>query len=233
MQLSLIIPCYNEADNLERLLQACAPHFHKDDAEVILVNNGSTDHSATILAELLPHHPYARSVEVPINQGYGFGILAGLKVARGKYIGWTHADLQTDPKDALQALTVIKYQGDRAVFIKGKRYGRQVTDLVFTWGMSLFASVVMGVWLWDINAQPNLFPRSFFETWQQPPHDFSLDLYAYVMAKRQKLPVLRFPVHFGQRLAGEAHLNSLRAKLRYTLRTIRYSLSLRQRWRQT
>lgn len=232
MKLSLVIPCYNEADNLERLLQACAPYFHPNEAEVILVNNGSTDASAALLDKLLPHHPYARCVTVPINQGYGFGILAGLKEARGEYMGWTHADLQTDPKDALRALAILKQRGDSPVFIKGKRYGRRMMDLVFTWGMSMFASAVMGVWLWDINAQPNLFPRNFFETWQQPPHDFSLDLYAYVMAKRQKLPVLRFPVHFGQRLAGEAHLNNLRAKLRYTLRTIRYSVGLRQRLRE-
>jgi len=40
-------------------------------------------------------------VRVPVNQGYGLGILSGLRAATGEIIGWTHADLQTDVMDVL------------------------------------------------------------------------------------------------------------------------------------
>ena len=46
-------------------------------------------------------------------------------------------------------------------------------------------------YLWDINAQPNLFPKSFFNSWTNPPFDFSLDLYVFNKAKKQKLNIIR------------------------------------------
>src|SRR4051812_25089667 len=95
--LSLVIPCYNEAANLPLLLPRCAALTRAGDAEVILVDNGSTDDTAEVLARSLPEFPGCRTVRVPTNQGYGFGILRGLEAATAGIIGWTHADMQTDP----------------------------------------------------------------------------------------------------------------------------------------
>ena len=61
--------------------------------------------------------------------------------------------------------------------------------------------------LWDINAQPTLFPASFFAGWTDPPKDFSLDLYAYHRAVDQGLRVARFPVGFGARQHGVSSWN--------------------------
>ena len=49
--------------------------------------------------------------------------------------------------------------------------------------MSLFETLLLRTRLWDINAQPTMFHRDFFASWDRPPHDFSLDLYAYYGAK--------------------------------------------------
>ena len=68
------------------------------------MNNGSLDHTQDVLNECLPKYPFATSVELVSNLGYGNGILYGLSFAKSKFIGWTHADLQTDPKDILTAL---------------------------------------------------------------------------------------------------------------------------------
>ena len=104
MMLSLVIPCYNEAANLPSLLERCKELAQRGSVEVILVDNGSTDDSPQVLARLLPAYPGCRTVRVEHNQGYGFGILAGLKAARGDILGWTHADMQTDPMDAAQGI---------------------------------------------------------------------------------------------------------------------------------
>jgi len=229
MMLSLIIPCYNEALNIAALLEQCAKAFaHRNDCEVILVDNGSRDNTPGVLAELLPRYPFVRTVRVDVNQGYGFGILTGLKATKGQWLGWTHADLQTDPGDALMVLDRVIQTQHAPIFYKGQRYGRRIYDLFFTIGMSLFDSLLLGVGLWDINAQPTIFSRSFFDSWQSPPHDFALDLYAYYLAKKQKLPIQRFPVFFGKRMAGIAHLHNIQAKLRFTKRTILYTLALRK-----
>lgn len=229
MKLSLVIPCYNEADNLPLLLGRCAEVARKDEIEVILVDNGSTDATPSVLTSLLPQYPGIRSVRVDVNQGYGYGILAGLRAATGEILAWTHADMQTDPTDVLRGLLFFEQHG-ASIFVKGRRYGRPLSDVFFTAGMSVFETLLMGCRLWDINAQPTMFSRVFFETWQNPPHDFSLDLYAYYEARRQKLSVYRFPVRFGERAHGTSHWNvNWKAKWKFIKRTLQYSFQLKKR----
>tara|TARA_B100002003_G_C13706196_1_gene354726 strand:- start:269 stop:538 length:270 start_codon:yes stop_codon:yes gene_type:complete len=87
--------------------------------------------------------------------------------------------------------------------------------------------------MWDINAQPTMFHKKFFNTWILPPDDFSLDLYAYYMAKKKGLEVLRFPVRFGKRAHGISHWNiSLTAKYRFIKRTLTYSFALYKRMKK-
>ncbi len=228
MKFSLVIPCYNEAANLPLLLDRCKKVTRCPDIEVILVDNGSTDDSPQVLQNLLPQYPGCRSVRVEKNQGYGFGILSGLKAAKGEILGWTHADMQTDPQDALRGLDLFEQHGLN-IFVKGRRYGRPLTDVVFTIGMSVFETMLLSKPMWDINAQPTMFSRAFFEKWQDPPYDFSLDLYAYYQAHRKRLTTYRFSVLFGERAHGVSRWNvNWAAKQKFIRRTLDFSLQLRK-----
>lgn len=229
MKFSLVIPCYNEAQNIRLLLNRCNDFQSVGGFELILVNNGSTDNTSEVLAELLPAYSFCRVVDVADNKGYGYGILAGLKAAKGEILGWTHADMQTDPQDVLKAIEIFDRHG-ADVFVKGRRYGRPIFDVFFTIGMSLFETLLLKKVLWDINAQPTMFSREFYDTWEAPPEDFSLDLYVYYAAKSSRKPVKRFSVYFGERAHGVSHWNvDLRSKWRFILRTLRFSLDLRRR----
>jgi glycosyltransferase involved in cell wall biosynthesis len=228
VKLSLVIPCYNEAANLPLLLERCAQLTAQCDAEAVLVDNGSTDATPAVLRELLSRFAGCRSVRVDTNQGYGFGILAGLRAAEGEVLGWTHADLQTDPVDAARGLEM--FRGRKDVFVKGRRYGRPFADRVFTVSMSAFETLLLRRLLWDINAQPTMFPRAFFETWRDPPWDFSLDLFAYYEARAAGLGVRRIPVRFGKRAHGVSHWNvNWRSKWKFVKRTVGFSLELKKR----
>jgi glycosyltransferase involved in cell wall biosynthesis len=228
MRFSLVIPCYNEAANLPLLLERCKELAVTPDVEVVLVDNGSTDSTTEVLENLLPKFPGCRSIRVEKNQGYGFGIVSGLKAAKGEILGWTHADMQTDPQDALLGLAHFEKHGDD-IFVKGRRYGRPFMDVVFTVGMSVFETFLLARPMWDINAQPTLFSRRFFETWASPPHDFALDLYAYYQALVQGLAVHRFPVRFGPRAHGVSHWNvNWAAKKKFIRRTVDFSLDLKR-----
>lgn len=228
MKLSVVVPCYNEKENIPLILERFNEAMTRADVEVILVDNGSTDGSAAVLDELLPRYRFARRVRVEVNQGYGYGILRGLRVCRGAYVGWTHADMQTDPADILKALAFIEAQTG-SVFVKGNRKGRPLFDVFFTVGMSVFESLYLGQWLWDINAQPNLFPRAFCARWKNPPKDFSLDLYALYMARKMRLRVIRFPVAFPERVHGESKWNTgLTAKWKFIKRTLDFSVKLKR-----
>lgn len=226
--LSLVIPCYNEAANLPLLVARCTEVFRDESYEVVLVDNGSTDDSPAVLARLLEGQSIIRSVRVEVNQGYGFGILSGLKAAGGEVLAWTHADMQTDPADALRGLDIFRQHPGERLFVKGRRYGRPIGDVAFTAGMSLFETALFMRPMWDINAQPTMFPRALFESWTDPPSDFSLDLFAYESALRQGYRVHRFPVAFGKRAHGHSHWNiNWKAKVKFVKRTVTYSLALR------
>lgn len=230
MKLSLVVPCYNEAKNIPLILDRFAAVLTRNDIELILVDNGSRDGSGELLAGLLPNYPFARTLRVEVNQGYGFGVRAGLRAAAGEYRGWTHADMQTDPFDAVRALQEIEQRGDpRDIFVKGSRKGRPLFDQVFTVGMSLFETAYLGQRLWDINAQPNLFHRSFLDQWRNPPDDFSLDLYALYLARKLGLEIVRFDVVFPPRVHGTSSWNtSIGAKWKFIKRTLDFSVRLKR-----
>ena len=230
MKLSIIIPCYNEEKNIPLILSGFREVIKRGDIELIIVNNGSEDGSRGVLVDLLPQYPFTRSGEIKVNQGYGFGILAGLKEAKGEYIGWTHGDMQTPPSDAIKALEIIEKAGNpKKIYIKGQRKGRPIFDNFFTLGMSIFESLFFGKLFYDINAQPNIFHRSFFESWSNPPYDFALDLYAFYLAKKQGIPMMRFPVLFLKRIYGESHWNkNLYSKWKFIKRTIDFSVNLKK-----
>ena len=230
MKLSVVVPCYNEAANIPLILDRFARAITRDDVEVIIVDNGSTDGSDGVIARLLPRYPFARTVRVEVNQGYGFGILSGLRAAAGEYLGWTHADMQTDPYDPIKALDIIEgLGGPPGVYVKGNRKGRPLFDLIFTVGMSFFETVYLGAALWDINAQPNLFHRSFYEGWKNHPYDFSLDLYALYQARKGGVRVVRFDVVFPKRAHGSSSWNTgLKSKFRFIKRTLGYSVKLKK-----
>lgn len=230
LKLSIVVPCYDEAENIPLILKRFGEVIKRDDIEVILVDNGSRDDSPQVIRRLLPAYPFAKTVHIENNQGYGYGVIQGLKACSGEFIGWTHADMQTDPADLVRALDIIEANNcDETLFVKGNRKGRPLFDQFFTSGMSLFETIYMGARLYDINAQPNVFSRNFFDTWQNPPKDFALDLYALYMAQKSGLRIERFDVVFPKRLHGTSHWNTgLASKWKFIKRTVDFSRKLKR-----
>ncbi len=228
-KLSLIIPCFNEAASLPKLIARCEEVFCDKSVEVILVDNGSEDDTSKVISDHIKKN-YIRSVRVEENKGYGYGILYGLKYSTADFLAWTHADLQTDVSDILLALDILEKQKyNKELFIKGRRSGRPLSDSFFTFGMSVFESIFLRKIMFDINAQPTVLSRVFFESWIRPPLDFSLDLYAYYMAKKENLIVKRIPVVFLNREFGHSHWNvDWKSKIKFIKRTLKYSTNLKK-----
>jgi glycosyltransferase involved in cell wall biosynthesis len=233
-RLSIIIPCYNESKNLPLLISRCKEVVNKgNNIEIIVVDNGSNDDTSKVLDELTSNLTFITRVRIEMNQGYGHGILEGLAAATGEILSWTHADMQTDLGDALKGLDLFNGESNsEELFVKGRRQGRPLTDVFFTVCMSIFETLLLRKFMWDINAQPTMFNRKFFLTWNNPPKDFSLDLYAYYMAKKSRLKVERFPVVFAERAHGVSNWNvSFISKYHFIKRTLLYSFSLQKRMR--
>lgn len=233
---SVVVPCYNEVKNIPQLVE----NFYqalKDESgiELILVDNGSRDGTGEVIEREIASRraSFMRKVTVDVNQGYGFGILAGLKKAQGGILAWTHADLQTDPKDVAEAfhryLEVSKLSGN--VLVKGHRTKRRWDEKLLSFGMQVAAKLVLGVWLEEINAQPKLFPRQLFDLMRDAPHDFSLDVYLLWLAKSKGYSIVTIPVEFSKRVHGEAKGgsgSSLGVRWKLILRTFTYLFELKK-----
>lgn len=227
---SIVIPCYNEERNLKNLIKK----FDKIDKkkysfEVILVNNGSHDNSAQVMNDLEEKYSFVKVSTVIKNQGYGYGILTGLAVASGEYLGWMHADLQFEPNEICKAMDYLKKENyPNKIFIKGRRKNRPFIDKIFTCGMSIYESILLKKKMWDINAQPIIFSRNLYDSWENPPYDFSLDLYAYYTALMQGFPVFRFSVIQHVRREGTSTWNDgMSARIKLIQRVICYSKELK------
>jgi glycosyltransferase involved in cell wall biosynthesis len=232
IKLSVIIPCYNEASAIKLLIDKCRnANNNRKDIEFILVDNGSTDTTSVIIKELLINQDlfFIKLVTVKNNIGYGNGIIQGLKAASGEILSFTHADLQCDPKDAVLAYDQYKDKlGNNLCVVKGRRTNRGVFDNFFTWAMSVFSSWTLGVQLSDVNAQPKMFHRQFYESLHNPPLDFSLDLFILYSARKKNIPIIDFPVLFSKRHSGVAKGGgSLKGKWKLIKRTYRYIIQLR------
>ena len=225
--LSVVIPCFNEEGNVSVLVEKLSRLVEKDHrVEFILVDNGSTDGTGLILEKSLEGRLNLQLVQVKKNTGYGHGIKSGLNRARGEFLGWTHADLQTNPEDALLAMKFMRNASDQ-ILIKGMRSGRPLSDRFFSAAMSIFETILFGLSLREINAQPTVFSASLLPIILEGPDDFSLDLYTLVEAKKRGYREYRFPVEFGPRLSGTSKWNfSIKSRIRFIARTIRFSLKL-------
>ena len=96
--------------------------------------------------------------------------------------------------------------------------------------MGLYESIILRTFLWDINAQPTLISRKFYQSLSDAPMDFSLDLFVYYMAKRERVYLKKFPAEQKKRMYGESSWNTgMGARIRLIRRVMKYSSDLRHR----
>ena len=232
-ELSIVIPCYNEDNNIFPLFSKIEDLLNLEPKiEVIIVDNGSTDKTyENILKSNLFMENRIKLKKIDKNIGYGYGIMSGVKISTGDFIGWCHADLQTEPSDVYDAFLNNKDKlKNQNYIIKGLRKNRNIFDEIFTLGMSLIASVVFLKKINDINAQPKLFPKSFLPYLQNHPNDFSLDLFFLVIAKNNNYKIINHDVIMKKRIYGEAKGGgSLKGKIKLIRRTLAYILELRKK----
>lgn len=233
MQLSIVVPCYNESKNLDRLVSAFREAIGaRAGIELVLVDNGSKDDTPAVMSQLLakPENSFARSVCVDVNQGYGYGILYGLKAGRGEFLAWTHADMQTPPEDVIRALDRIEAMpSPQESLVRGNRKGRPFFDQFFTSAMGWVASAALGGSYFDVNAQPKVFHHSLMQHLDDAPYDFTLDLYLLHVAEKLQLAVELVDVRFDLRTEGESKGGgTLAGKYKLCKRTFGQIWKLRQ-----
>ena len=200
---SIVIPCYNEADNIKHLfIKANDVNRKLDNPEFIFVNNGSSDNTLTELYshKFIYHNLNLKILNIQQNLGYGNGILKGILEASHTVIAWTHADLQTDLEDIVIGYNIYISENNNLCVVKGNRINRPFFDIIFTKSMEFFVFIFTNIFIHDINAQPKIFSKEFFSKIYNDkiPLDFSFDLYFLYHAKKIGY-IKSFNVNFNKR----------------------------------
>lgn len=99
--ISIIIPIYNEADNLEQLyerLTQAAPLW-REEYEILLVDDGSSDHSLPMMRDIAAKDPHFKIIKLSRNFGHQAAISAGISVSAGDAVVIMDGDLQDPPEE--------------------------------------------------------------------------------------------------------------------------------------
>ena len=205
MEISLVIPCYNEEKNIPLLIKKYTNFLNEKGNEMILVDNGSTDNTAKLFKKL--NRKNIRTISVKKNIGFGYGLKKGLFKAKGKSILYSHADMEIDPTDILHSIKILhnkKIKITKKYFIKGDRIDKRKNywswnDIFFSWSLTIISTIIFRKILFDIHGQPVLFPRRMLKEIKYFPNDFSIDLAFYVYAKKNNYQIVRFPLNFNKK----------------------------------
>jgi len=116
-QLSIVIPAYNEGARIERTLDRVMSCVEQQgwDAEVLVVDDGSVDETAAIIARWMETHPRLHLVKNEGNRGKGYSVRNGLLQAAGDVVMFTDADLSAPMEEAELLLAAIADGADVAI----------------------------------------------------------------------------------------------------------------------
>ncbi len=232
MKFSIIIPCYNESENIDNLIKQIKPLQENYDLEYILVENGSKDKSREYFKENVDgKYENIKIVYVDVNKGYGYGIQQGIKATSGDYIGWIHADLQIKPNDLGRFFDVINSSNPKdKLFLKGLRKNRSFVEKIFTTGQAIFSTLLFRMKLYDVAAVPMIFSKSLISEIgiEKLANDFSLDIQIYKEAIGRKYIEKRVVVYVRPREKGNSSWNDgLMSRFKQSKRIIVNSIKLK------
>src|SRR5512139_670855 len=206
-ELSLVIPVYNEEENLPLLMEAICASLQplNRDWEVIFVDDGSTDRSVDVLKRLVDaNSDRARAVLFRRNFGQTAAIAAGIDHSRGSIIILLDADLQNDPADIPMLLDKLDEGYD---LVSGWRKDRQDNALTRTLPSNIANSLiswVTGVHLHDYGCSLKAYRREALEGFRLygEMHRF-IPVFAHsVGARITEIPVRHHERRFGKTKYG-------------------------------
>ncbi len=234
-ELSLVMPCYNEAGSVvstvPRLVEAFRAAGHR--VELITVDNGSADGTSEALRGLADRFPEVRPARVDMNQGYGWGILSGIPHCTADWVGFIPADGQVDADDVVRLFEAARASDGWVVAKVRRRFrmdglSRKLISIGYNGLVRLLWPTLASV---DVNGVPKMLPRRALQLMALESRGWFLDPELMIKAHSMGMWVLEFNVFARMRGTGTSHVRAetcwefLRNLLHY-----RFSPHIR-RWR--
>ena len=202
--LSVVLPAYDEQDNIERAVATVTEVAERlfADHEVIVVDDGSADDTAAIVHSLARSDPRVRLVQHPENRGYGEALRTGFTEARMDLVFMTDADNQFDVWELGRFLPWI----ERTDVVVGYRVNRQDTAprRLNAWGWNMMMRGLFHVPVRDIDCAFKLFRREVFDVVDLNAVGAMVSTELMVKLGRAGLGIMEIGVHHYPRTAGVA-----------------------------
>lgn len=205
INLSLILPAYNEENNLNKVVEQALTVFNEmvDDYEIIIVNDGSNDRTGEIAEALARENSHIRVFHHSYNQGYGVTLKDGILQATKEWIFLTDADQQFNLRELNKYLPLTP-NNDLLIGYRIRRQDpsyRLIIALVYRYCLRLF----FGLKVRDVDCAFKLIRRHFL--WNSPPKSQGAFLSAEILlrCKEEGAKIKEIGVHHYPRLAGKSH----------------------------
>jgi hypothetical protein len=228
LSVSVIIPCHNEEDNITECIGR-TPRMGRH-TEIVVVNDGSTDRTESIVTELAREIESIRLVSYESRKGKAHAVKCGFEKASGDIVMILDADMTVAPEELISFYHAM--EEDRAEFINGTRmiYPQEIGAFTL-WrlvGNKLFGilfSVLIGQRCTDTLCGTKVLYRTDVRKMELSGKgwgDFDL---LFGVASR-KLHMLELPVHYRERKAGKSKMRFFRDGIRLTYLCLRAAVKL-------
>lgn len=215
MTLSIVLPCYNEQENIAASVRDVDQWMKRDNiqGEIIVADDGSKDRSPEILRELMKEIPTLRVVTRQKNGGYGIAVRDGCDAATTDWIVFMDSDGQFHAED----INLLLAHTNESPFITGRRRHRADGFVRGVFGkiLGLMNFVVLGVWVRDVNCGMKLFTRAVWK--EVRPENGVEKLFnteMFLNLKRKGIRWIYVDVPHYPRLAGTPTGGSIRVIMR-------------------
>ena len=203
MRLSIVLPAYDEEDNVEAAIAEATTAAERlvAEHEIVVVNDGSVDGTAARVRAAAERDPRVRLVEHDRNRGYGEALRSGFLASRLDFVFFTDADLQFDMGELA---LLLPYAGAVDV-VAGYRLNRQdaMVRRLNAYGWNLLVRVLFYVPVRDIDCAFKLFDRRVLEEVDIESVGAMVNTELMVKLGRRGASVVEVGVHHRPRRAGE------------------------------
>ena len=225
VELSLVIPCYNEEAvlpaSMPPLLAACAAL--NIPFELVMVNNGSRDATPQKIDEFIRQGLPVKRVDVPVNKGFGLGVISGLHASIGTYVGYACADGQVSPEDVLKILDAVRKAGPGTI-AKARRVKREDGRLrgLTSWVYNTLFTLINGRITPDVNGVPKFLHRDDLARLDPQSPDSFIDPELMIKARILDMKVIEVPVTFLKRQGGRSTVKVLKTSWEFVCNLLGY-----------
>ncbi len=201
--LSVFFPCYNEQDNIERVIKSAIDVLVplKMDYEIIIVNDGSKDRTGQIADSLAAENKHIKVVHHQPNRGYGAALQSGFKAATKEYVFYTDGDGQFDIKELPP---LFKYMADYDIVScwRIKRQDNLIRKVnAFCW--TALVNLLFGMKIKDMDCAFKLYRRSIFNNIKLKSTGALINTEIFARAVRKGYKLFQIGVHHYPRTAGK------------------------------